>query len=100
MFTTSSPQIELKKIPPCYWAYSWELPYFYYSAEKETQLIVNYLDPCLYASRLVYQLGSNEGKYQPEPVLPNDEDISAYILTEWLNAGWCPAVDLPGYTSS
>ena len=83
---------ELRKVPECNWAYSWELPYFYYPADKETQLIVNYLDPCQYTSTLIYRLGSGKGEYQAEPVLPVDEDISAYILTQWLEAGWCPAV--------
>jgi hypothetical protein len=96
----ASPQVEIKKIPPCYWVYSWELPYFYYSAGEETQLIVSDLDPHLYASTLIYPLGSDKGEYQPEVVLPNDEDISSYILSEWLNAGWCPAVDLPSYRNS
>jgi len=79
-------KIELRKIPKWKWAYSWELPYFYYPADEETQLIVNYLDPCQYTY--------TQGDYQPEPVLSKDEDISAYILTEWLEAAWCPAVNV------
>ncbi len=74
-------RIELRKIPECKWGYSWELPYFYYPADEETQLIVNYLEPCQYS-------------YDYQPIFPTDEDISAYIFTEWLEAGWCPAVDV------